>query len=149
MLQLRHNTQTHKQKEAIMANTQRNAYEIRADLLGLAKNIAEFNYTIKQQEYEASVRKEGDQIVTEFKYPVVTAESIIETANKFNEFVTGNMPSNEATKILMENVQNYASNINKQVAESMSPDAIQKNMKTFQDNVKKATEAFFNGAVQK
>jgi hypothetical protein len=49
----------------------------------------------------------------------------------------------------MENVQNYASNINKQFADSLSPDAIQKNVKTFQDNVKKATEAFFNGAVQK
>ena len=132
-----------------MANTQRNAYEIRADLLGLAKNIAEFNYTIKQQEYETSVRKDGDQVVAEFKYPVVTAESVIETAKKFNEFVTGNIPSNEATKVLMENVQNYASNVNKQLAESMSPDAIQQNMKTFQDNVKKATEAFFNGAVQK
>ena len=59
------------------------------------------------------------------------------------------MPSTEAAKVLMENVQNYASNINKQFAESMSPDAIQKNVKTFQDNVKKATEAFFNGAVQK
>ena len=132
-----------------MAINQRNAYEIRADLLGLAKNIAEFNYSIKQQEWETSVRKDGDQVVAEFKYPAITAESVIETAQKFNEFVTGNVPSTEATKVLMENIQNYSSNIQKQIAESMAPDAIQKNVQSFQDNVKKATEAFFNGASQK
>ena len=128
-----------------MAINQRNAYEIRADLLGLAKNIAEFNYSIKQQEYETSVRKDGDQVVAEFKYPAITAESVIETAQKFNEFVTGNMPNNEATKVLMENVQTYTQNMQKQIADNMNPEKIQENVKTFQDNIKKASEAFFNG----
>ena len=133
-----------------MAINQRNAYEIRADLLGLAKNIAEFNYTIKQQEYEASVKKDGDQVVTEFKFPVITAESIIEEAKKFNEFVTNATPQyNETAKLLMENVTNYSNNIQKQVAENMKPEAIQENVKKFQDNIKKASEAFFNGASQK
>ena len=71
-----------------MATTAKNAYEIRSDLLGLAKSLVEFNYSVKQNEYEASVRKEGDQVVTEMKYPTITAEDIIDTAKKFNDFVT-------------------------------------------------------------
>ena len=71
-----------------MATTAKNAYEIRSDLLGLAKDIADFNYSAKIQEYEYSIRKDGDQVVQEFKAPTLKAEDIIETAKKFNEFVT-------------------------------------------------------------
>ena len=90
-----------------MANNTRNGYEIRADLLGLAKQIAEFNYSIKYQEYETSVRKDGDQVVTEFKYPTIQPEDIIATAQKFNEFVTNGSSIGENTQMLVENVKKF------------------------------------------
>jgi hypothetical protein len=71
-----------------MATTTKNAYEIRSDLLGLAKDIADFNYSAKVQEFEYSIRKDGDQVVQEFKAPTLKAEDIIETAKKLNDFVT-------------------------------------------------------------
>ena len=71
-----------------MATTAKNAYEIRSDLLGLAKDLADFNYSVKVQEHEYSIRKDGEQVVQEFKAPTLTAEDIIETAKKFNDFVT-------------------------------------------------------------
>ena len=124
-----------------MANSTRNGYEIRADLLGLAKQIAEFNYSIKYNEYEQSVRKEGDQVVTEFKYPSIQAEDIIATAQKFNEFVTNGSSIGENTQMLVENVKKF----NEKVQESMKPEAIQENFKQYQENVQKFTETFFNG----
>ena len=71
-----------------MATTAKNAYEIRSDLLGLAKELADFNYSAKIQEYEYSIKKDGEQVVQEFKAPTMKAEDIIETAKKFNDFVT-------------------------------------------------------------
>jgi hypothetical protein len=71
-----------------MATTSKNAYEIRSDLLGLAKQLVEFNFQIQLSNYEYKVRKEGEQVVQEFKAPSVSAEDIIETAKKFNDFVT-------------------------------------------------------------
>ena len=124
-----------------MANTARNGYEIRADLLGLAKQIAEFNYSIKYQEYEQSVRKEGDQVVTEFKYPTIQPEDIIATAQKFNEFVTNGSSIGENTQMLVENVKKF----NEKVQASIKPEAIQENFKQYQENVQKFTETFFNG----
>ena len=124
-----------------MANTSRNGYEIRADLLGLAKQIAEFNYSIKYNEYEQSVRKEGDQVVTEFKYPSIQAEDIIATAQKFNEFVTNGSSIGENTQMLVENVKKF----NEKIQESIKPEAIQENFKQYQENVQKFTETFFNG----
>jgi gas vesicle protein len=128
-----------------MANNTRNGYEIRADLLGLAKQIAEFNYSIKYNEYEQSVRKEGDQVVTEFKYPSITPEVIIATAQKFNEFVTNGASIGENTQMLMENVKKF----NEKVQESIKPESIQENFKAYQQNVQKFTEAFFNGVSKK
>ena len=71
-----------------MATTTKNAFEIRSDLLGLAKQLADFNFNAQVKEYEYSIRKDGEQVVQEFKAPTMSAESIIETAKKFNEFVT-------------------------------------------------------------
>lgn len=124
-----------------MANTARNGYEIRADLLGLAKQIAEFNYSIKYNEFESSVRKDGDQVVTEFKYPAIQPEDIISTAQKFNEFVTNGASIGENTQTLVENVKKF----NEKVQESMKPEMIQENFKKYQENVQKFTETFFNG----
>jgi gas vesicle protein len=141
MLQSNIHTQTHK-KEANMANTTRNGYEIRADLLGLAKQIAEFNYQIKFNEYEMSSKKDGDQVVTEFKFPTISAEDIIDNAKKFNDFVTTGANTAEGTQLLMENVKKF----NEKIQESFKPEQIQNNIKAYQDNVKKFTETFFNGA---
>ena len=71
-----------------MATTAKNAYEIRSDLLGLAKSLVEFNYQVEVNNFEYKVRKDGDQVVTEFKAPTVSPEDIIATAKKFNDFVT-------------------------------------------------------------
>ena len=71
-----------------MANTTKNAFEIRSDLLGLAKSLADFNFNAQIKEYEYSIKKDGEQVVQEFKAPTMSAEDIIETAKKFNEFVT-------------------------------------------------------------
>jgi hypothetical protein len=46
-----------------MATTSKNAYEIRSDLLGLAKQLVEFNYNIQLQTTNSN-KKDGDQVVT-------------------------------------------------------------------------------------
>jgi len=84
-----------------MANTTRNGYEIRTDLLGLAKQIADFNFNAQIQAYEYSIRKEGEQVVQEFKAPTLKAEEIIETAKKFNDFVT----NGDVAKTVQENLE--------------------------------------------
>jgi len=71
-----------------MATSTKNAFEIRSDLLGLAKQLADFNFQAKVKEFEYSIKKDGEQVVQEFKAPTMSAEDIIETAKKFNEFVT-------------------------------------------------------------
>lgn len=128
-----------------MSNTTRNGYEIRADLLGLAKQIAEFNYSIKYNEFEHSVRKDGDQVVTEFKYPAIQPEDIIHTAQKFNDFVTNGASASENTQVLMEGMKKF----NAKVQESFKPEAILNNVKEFQANVEKFTKAFVNGVEKK
>ena len=138
-------THKHTTKGAKMANTTRNGYEIRADLLGLAKQIAEFNYQIKFNEYEMSSKKDGDQVVTEFKFPAISAEDIIDNAKKFNDFVTTGINVGESQKILMENVQKFSQN----VQDAYKPEKIQENIKSFQENVKKFSEAFTNGVSNK
>ena len=84
-----------------MSTKTRNGYEIRADLLGLAKDIAQFNYSIKLNEFEMSSKKDGDQVVTEFKFPTISAEDIIENAKKFNEFVTNASSVEENNQMLI------------------------------------------------
>ena len=43
-----------------MATTSKNGYEIRSDLLGLAKSLAEFNFQAQVKEYEYNIKKEGE-----------------------------------------------------------------------------------------
>ncbi len=69
-----------------MATTSKNGYEIRSDLLGLAKSLVEFNYQVQVQEYEYKIKKDGDQVVQEFKAPTLAATDIINIAKQFNEF---------------------------------------------------------------
>jgi hypothetical protein len=109
-----------------MATTSKNAYEIRSDLLGLAKQLVEFNYNIQLSNYEYKVRKEGDQVVQEFKAPSVSAEDIIETAKKFNDFVT--------------NGESFAQF--KEVGQKMYEEGL-KNSKPFADAYQNTVKAFF------
>lgn len=84
-----------------MANTTKNAFEIRSDLLGLAKQLADFNFNAQVKEYEYSIKKDGEQVVQEFKAPTMSAEDIIETAKKFNDFVT----NGDVNKTIQENIE--------------------------------------------
>ena len=63
-----------------MATTSKNGYEIRSDLLGLAKSLVEFNYQAQIQEFEYKIKKDGDQVVQEFKAPTLAATDIINIA---------------------------------------------------------------------
>ena len=83
-----------------MATTSKNGYEIRSDLLGLAKSLVEFNYQAQIQEYEYNIRKEGDKVVQEFKAPTLLPQDIIAMAQQFNEFVT----NNDYTKSVQDNI---------------------------------------------
>ena len=109
-----------------MATTAKNAYEIRSDLLGLAKDLADFNYNVKVQEHEYSIRKDGEQVVQEFKAPTLKAEDIIETAKKFNDFVT--------------NGESFAQF--KEVGQKMYEEGL-KNSKPFADAYQNTVKAFF------
>jgi len=84
-----------------MATSTKNAFEIRSDLLGLAKQLADFNFNDQIKEYEYSIKKDGDQVVQEFKAPTVSADDIIETAKKFNDFVT----NGDVNKTIQENIE--------------------------------------------
>jgi hypothetical protein len=109
-----------------MATISKNAYEIRSDLLGLAKDLADFNYNVKVQEHEYSIRKDGEQVVQEFKAPTLKAEDIIETAKKFNDFVT--------------NGESFAQF--KEVGQKMYEEGL-KNSKPFADAYQNTVKAFF------
>ena len=109
-----------------MATTAKNAYEIRSDLLGLAKSLVEFNYQVKVQEHEYSIRKDGDQVVTEFKAPAVSADDIIATAKKFNDFVTNGEAFSQF----------------KDVGQKMYEEGL-KNTKPFADAYQNTVKAFF------
>ena len=109
-----------------MATTAKNAYEIRSDLLGLAKELADFNYSAKIQEYEYSIKKDGEQVVQEFKAPTMSPMDIISMAQQFNEFVT----NNDYTKTVQENITK-AQDLAKPYAE-----AYQNTVKAFFPNLK-------------
>ena len=109
-----------------MATTSKNAYEIRSDLLGLAKSLVEFNYQIQVNNYEFSSKKDGDEVVTTFKSPTVSADDIIETAKKFNDFVTTG-----------DNLSTF-----KEVGQKMYEEGL-KNTKPFTEAYQNTVKAFF------
>ena len=118
-------TQTHT-KEKTMSTTSKNGYEIRSDLLGLAKSLVEFNFQAQVKEYEYNIKKEGDQVVQEFKAPTMSPMDIISMAQQFNEFVT----NNDYTKTVQENITK-AQDLAKPYAE-----AYQNTVKAFFPNLK-------------
>ena len=69
----------------------KNGYEIRTKVLEMAQNQAWQDYHAKLGAFETSVKKEGDEVVTKVEMPTVPgADAVLEAANKFYEFVSGN-----------------------------------------------------------
>lgn len=71
--------------------TNKNGYELRTKVLEFAQNQAWQDYHAKLGAFETTVTKDGDEIVTTVEMPEVPgAEQVLDTANKFYEFVSGN-----------------------------------------------------------
>jgi len=70
--------------------TNANGYEIRTKVLEMAQHQAWQDYEAKMGAYETSITKEGDEVVTTVTMPQVPgADTVLEAANKFYEFVNG------------------------------------------------------------
>jgi Ni,Fe-hydrogenase III large subunit len=113
-------------KEKTMATTSKNGYEIRSDLLGLAKQIVDFNFQAQVTQFEYKIKKDGDQVVQEFKVPTLEATDIINIAKQFNDFVT----NGDVMKQAQENLE--------KVQELVKPyaEAYQNTVKAFYPNLK-------------
>ena len=73
--------------------TNKNGYEIRTKVLELAQGQVWQDYHAKFAGYEMAVTKDGDNVVTKVEMPNVPgAEAVLETAQKFYDFVSGNKP---------------------------------------------------------
>ncbi len=69
----------------------KNGYEIRTKVLEFAQNQAWQDYHAKWGAFETSVKKDGDEVVTSVEMPEVPgADTVLETAQKFYDFVSGN-----------------------------------------------------------
>lgn len=74
----------------------KNGYEIRTKVLEFAQNQAWQDFHAKWGQFETSMKKEGDEVVTEVTMPEVPgAEQVLETAQKFYDFVSGNTTKNK------------------------------------------------------
>ena len=68
----------------------KNGYEIHTKVLEYAQNQTWQDYHAKFAGYETTVTKEGDELVTKVEMPEVPgADSVLETAQKFYDFVSG------------------------------------------------------------
>lgn len=68
----------------------KNGYEIRTKVLEFAQNQVWQDFHAKWGQFESSVKKEGDEVVTEVKMPEVPgADAVLDAANKFYDFVSG------------------------------------------------------------
>jgi hypothetical protein len=68
----------------------KNGYEIRTEILGMAKSMAEFEYSCKFQGWEQSVQRDEKtgQVVTTVGMPTVPGlDQVLETAQKMYDFV--------------------------------------------------------------
>lgn len=69
----------------------KNGYEIRTKVLEFAQNNVWQDYHAKWGQYETTVKKDGDEVVTEVTMPEVPgADKVLEAANMFYDFVSGN-----------------------------------------------------------
>jgi len=70
--------------------TNKNGFEIRTKVLEFAQNQTWQDYHAKLMGYETTVAKEGDEVVTTVVAPDVPgADAVLETAQKFYDFVQG------------------------------------------------------------
>jgi|TARA_Y100000022_G_scaffold161618_1_gene144740 hypothetical protein len=78
-------------KSAIpQVKTNKNGYEIRTKVLEFAQNQAWQDYHAKWGQFETSVKKDGNEVVTEVTMPEVPgADKVLEAANMFYDFVSG------------------------------------------------------------
>ena len=66
----------------------KNGYEIRTELLGMAKEFVQNDYYAKWGQFETSIHTEDDKLVTKVEMPTVPGvEQIMNTAEKFYDFV--------------------------------------------------------------
>ena len=66
----------------------KNGYEIRTQLLDMAKDQVWNEYEHKFGEWSAKVERDGDEVVTKVKMPAVPGiEQVLEHADKLYEFV--------------------------------------------------------------
>ena len=71
--------------------TNKNGYEIRTKVLEFAQNQAWQDYHAKWGQFETNVKKDGDEVVTTVEMPTVPgADAVLDAANKFYDFVSGN-----------------------------------------------------------
>ena len=71
--------------------TNKNGYEIRTKVLEFAQNNVWQDYHAKWGQYETTVTKDGDEVVTTVEMPEVPgADKVLEAANMFYDFVIGN-----------------------------------------------------------
>ncbi len=69
----------------------KNGYEIRTKVLEFAQNQTWQDYHAKLGAFETTVTKEGNEVVTTVQMPEVPgADAVLETAQKFYDFVSGN-----------------------------------------------------------
>jgi hypothetical protein len=68
----------------------KNGYEIRTKVLEFAQNQVWQDFHAKWGQFESSVKKDGDEVVTQVTMPEVPgADAVLDAANKFYEFVSG------------------------------------------------------------
>jgi hypothetical protein len=68
----------------------KNGYEIRTKVLEFAQTQAWQDYNAKWGQFETTISKNGDQIVTKVDFPTVPgSDTVLETAQKFYDFVCG------------------------------------------------------------
>jgi len=68
----------------------KNGYEIRTKILDIANTSVWQDYYAKWGQFETSMKKEHDEIVTKVEMPEVPgAEKVLEAAEKFYDFVNG------------------------------------------------------------
>ena len=74
----------------------KNGYEIRTKVLEFAQNQAWQDYHAKWGAFEATVTKDGNEVVTKVELPTVPgADAVLETAQKFYDFVSGTATKNK------------------------------------------------------
>jgi len=70
--------------------TNKNGYEIRTKVLEMAQNNIWNDYHAKLGQFETTVAKEGDEVLTTVALPEVPgADAVLEAAEKFYDFVNG------------------------------------------------------------